>query len=947
MLSIALTLALATPNQDLEPIRFEELRDFVNPTMQFMQVFGGYSTRDNLMLAFKSGTTSLVLSPHPPNGGIRVAELRARLIDDPEDASLHLDLSKALRERALEIEQDRMKGSSAARPEDELQMLKLASEHVREAELLLRFDPARSADHDRQLLYASALRSMGRGLESRELLEELAAEPSPSWQALLKLARLPVEDVFQHLNRSVTGTREQKQRELELAWDRTTRALELAPDRSEPYRTRVYLRLARLLQGAVSGSIRNDEVSTVAEGIREDLRRVRELAVDERGPTVACHFGESLLLLGMALIRMARAEGSPWSDLRDTANSAEVWARLEPVVRALPDHLTAEEKQALLESEEALRLYVDDEEFGPLASIGRVLGACALGEYEQAASLFAPLVTFGAQFAPIRDLIRFFPFVSARLLQEASGDESELLERLDIEYETAFPHNMLGFTFLDRGEPDRAVTQFRAAISKRPNDADAWMGLGVALYRRDGANDEARDSLERASRRRLRRASHLPRIQCVALLGLGLLRAESGELDAAIETLQRANRIDPDNPGAARVRGELLVLRALSDDARRPADLTNAAHAFLRAADRSANLAAMKKPPDGSPRPRVASSHREEALDSLRRAELVLDAIEQEPEPSRAWLRLTIERLVLATRLSVGGPAQDIRDALEASIDQMRRLRALYGLVGHEAIDLARYEYQLARGTRGSMDAALVAAQEAHQVTLGRDPAALDILAQVHLARGELRTALDRLEDSAAVRRQMHGEDTLHRSVEGNEQALLRLYENVARNDTALFRERAERIVSLVERRANRPHARPGDLRVAARLFLWPEAWYRPQRALELATSLVEDHFDTEPADRLLMSWALYRNGELDRSLDVVVEAFRSFRELTDEESGDKRVRFLQGLRRYLRADHTEPTAKDDGPWAANARRQLEPAELEAMERAPDLDPLGTLLIDR
>lgn len=92
---------------------------------------------------------------------------------------------------------------------------------------------------------------------------------------------------------------------------------------------------------------------------------------------------------------------------------------------------------------------------------------------------------------------------------------------------------------LASGNVDGAVDSFRQALARDENHASARTNLGIALARL-GRRDEARRTFEEATRR----APH----QGEAWNGLGAMRLQAGDADAAIGPLQQAAALLPDDP---------------------------------------------------------------------------------------------------------------------------------------------------------------------------------------------------------------------------------------------------------------------------------------------------------------------------------------------------------------------------------------------------------------
>ncbi len=94
-----------------------------------------------------------------------------------------------------------------------------------------------------------------------------------------------------------------------------------------------------------------------------------------------------------------------------------------------------------------------------------------------------------------------------------------------------------GEQLLVNGRLDEAQRAFESAIDTNPNDARAWLDLGLAL--------EARNDLASAMKAYEKSVAIDPAF-AEALNNLGVLQRESGDLASAIASLERAVALDPD-----------------------------------------------------------------------------------------------------------------------------------------------------------------------------------------------------------------------------------------------------------------------------------------------------------------------------------------------------------------------------------------------------------------
>lgn len=110
-----------------------------------------------------------------------------------------------------------------------------------------------------------------------------------------------------------------------------------------------------------------------------------------------------------------------------------------------------------------------------------------------------------------------------------------------------------GLALLDKGEVDKAEALLQQALINRPQDADAWGGLGVVRLRQ-GHHAEARGYFERARTLAPDQAGKWTSLERTAQFW-GLLReaddaSEGGDLKLAEDKLLAANALDPKEPAA-------------------------------------------------------------------------------------------------------------------------------------------------------------------------------------------------------------------------------------------------------------------------------------------------------------------------------------------------------------------------------------------------------------
>jgi protein O-GlcNAc transferase len=146
--------------------------------------------------------------------------------------------------------------------------------------------------------------------------------------------------------------------------------------------------------------------------------------------------------------------------------------------------------------------------------------------------------------------------LEAAIQHHQRGDfgEAERLYRavLRAEPRHADAHHLLGFLFLQRGEPRAAVAAIRRSLEIEPQQPSGWLNLGLA-WQQAGQHQEALDCLERA----LVIAPDYPE----ALNNRGDVLIELGRPAEALQSLERAVALQPGFAMALNNRGN--ALRAL------------------------------------------------------------------------------------------------------------------------------------------------------------------------------------------------------------------------------------------------------------------------------------------------------------------------------------------------------------------------------------------------
>jgi TolB-like protein/Flp pilus assembly protein TadD len=145
--------------------------------------------------------------------------------------------------------------------------------------------------------------------------------------------------------------------------------------------------------------------------------------------------------------------------------------------------------------------------------------------------------------------------VQALALQLTEG-EREQLQRQGTDNAAAYEHYLLGRAQLNQSYSDfgaylalmeRAETDFRAALEKDPDYADAWAGLARSLLSRLGAEPERAEANYQAGIDAARRAIRLAPESATGYVLLGRAYLARGLGEAAAEQFRLAAEIEPDS----------------------------------------------------------------------------------------------------------------------------------------------------------------------------------------------------------------------------------------------------------------------------------------------------------------------------------------------------------------------------------------------------------------
>jgi tetratricopeptide (TPR) repeat protein len=123
---------------------------------------------------------------------------------------------------------------------------------------------------------------------------------------------------------------------------------------------------------------------------------------------------------------------------------------------------------------------------------------------------------------------------------------------LAITGENDVAHNNLGFLFLRRGELDKAISEFQAALDIRSRTTQAHYSLGAALIQSNLGNALARKQLWDAAVDHLQEAVRLRPDYADAYFNLGSVLFQQGRIDQAIAHWRKALEIRPRDAQAHR-----------------------------------------------------------------------------------------------------------------------------------------------------------------------------------------------------------------------------------------------------------------------------------------------------------------------------------------------------------------------------------------------------------
>src|SRR5206468_4928637 len=145
----------------------------------------------------------------------------------------------------------------------------------------------------------------------------------------------------------------------------------------------------------------------------------------------------------------------------------------------------------------------------------------------------------------------------------ATENDAEIRQRLiSLGYlteESNNAHNNRGIIFLGKGEFDRAIAEFKAAMQDNPEFAEGYVNIARAYWQK-GDDASAIDNLQKAGRIN-------PRMKEVPLM-LGNVALKAGDLKAAEQHFLKALELEPNDTDTLNCLG--LVYDAWGDAASTP-----------------------------------------------------------------------------------------------------------------------------------------------------------------------------------------------------------------------------------------------------------------------------------------------------------------------------------------------------------------------------------------
>jgi Tfp pilus assembly protein PilF len=262
----------------------------------------------------------------------------------------------------------------------------------------------------------------------------------------------------------------------------------------------------------------------------------------EQALRLAPDYADAYKSYGKALVRVNR--------------TAEAIGYFERALRLKPDDADTHNNYgiALLRSghleaataqfEQALRLKPDDAD--TRSNYGYVL--LRLGRREEAEAQLEQALRLRPALAEAHNNCGLVLFQ----LGKTAGAVAHYEKALRLKPAFAEAHNNLGNALIDApGRLEEAISHYQSAVRIKPDYAEAYFNLGIALLKTPDRQHQAEENFEAALRVR-------PDLE-PARNGLAAFYAETGRLEAAVEQLEIAVRL---NPASATIRDNLEKLKA-------------------------------------------------------------------------------------------------------------------------------------------------------------------------------------------------------------------------------------------------------------------------------------------------------------------------------------------------------------------------------------------------
>ncbi len=216
-----------------------------------------------------------------------------------------------------------------------------------------------------------------------------------------------------------------------------------------------------------------------------------------------------------------------------------------------------------------------------------VIGIVQIGEQGHAdrytylphIGLFLVIVWTAADFSTAWRLLRGYLWLVATatlailsygaVVQTSFWKNSERLwnHTLSVTSNNDFAHNNLGFLYLRRGEPDKAISHFETALKVRSGNSQTRYNLGTALVHTNLANALAREGRPAEAIMHYEEALKLRPDYGDAYYNFGSVLFQQGRIDDAIAQWQKALAMQPNDAGAHTSLGNAFLQKDWPDKA--------------------------------------------------------------------------------------------------------------------------------------------------------------------------------------------------------------------------------------------------------------------------------------------------------------------------------------------------------------------------------------------